>query len=225
MPRTPKFSRRRIEEARDAILAGKSAHKALALAMGITPTTLRQWLEQEADFACAVEDARAELKRRQAEATRAKSGRKTKYDAAMLEAARLHAAAGKTDEGIAHELGISITTLRNWKETHPDLHDAIQEGRDCWAVTSVEESMLKRAQGYEYQETTTEVSDKGMRTITMQKHMAPDPRAAHFILTNRAPERWKHKAEVEHKGEVGLTMPDAVREVFEQVMGGKEARA
>lgn len=223
MPRVPKFAKRRIEEARDAILAGKSAHKALALAMGITPTTLTQWLEQQAEFACAVADARAELKQRQAEAAKAR-GRKTKYDAGMLEAARLHAAAGKTDEGIAHELGISITTLRNWKETHPDLHEAIQEGRDCWAVTSVEESMLKRAQGYEYQETTTETGEKGTRVITMQKHMPPDTRAAHFILTNRAPERWKNKAEVEHKGEVGLTMPDAVREVFEQVMG-KEAGA
>lgn len=222
MPRVPRYAKRHMDEAVDAILAGKSAHKALALAMRITPTTLRQWLEEHAEFACAVADARAELKRRQAETARAKSGRKTKYDTDMLEAARLHAAAGKTDEGIAHELGISITTLRNWKETHPDLHAAIQEGRDCWAVTSVEESMLKRAQGYEYQETTTEVGDKGTRTITMQKHMPPDTRAAHFILTNRAPERWKNKTEVEHKGEVGLTMPDAVREVFEQVMG-KEA--
>ncbi len=223
MARAPKYAKRRMEEARDAILAGKSAHKALALAMGITPTTLKQWLEEQADFACAVADARRELRQRQ-EAERPRSGRKTKYDAAMLEAARLHAAAGKTDEGIAHELGISITTLRNWKETHPDLHEAIQEGRDCWAVTSVEESMLKRAQGYTYQETTTEVSDKGTRTITMEKHMPPDTRAGHFILTNRAPERWKNKAEVEHTGEVGLTMPESVREVFEQVMG-KEPRA
>ena len=221
MPRQPRYAKRRATEAHDAVLAGKSAHKALALALGISPTTLKLWLEQQPDFASAVADARAELNRQRAEAAPARAGRKSKYAPGMDETARLHAATGKTDEDIAHELGVSLTTLRNWRQSHPGLHQAIQEGRDCWAVTTVEQSLIKRAQGYEYEETTTETGDKGERIVTMQRHMPPDTRAAQFVLTNRAPERWKQKQEVEHKGEVGLSLPDAVRELFNNVMGDR----
>ena len=54
MPRQPRYAKRRATEAHDAVLAGKSAHKALALALGISPTTLKLWLEQQPDFASAV---------------------------------------------------------------------------------------------------------------------------------------------------------------------------
>ena len=77
---------------------------------------------------------------------------------------------------------------------------ALQEGRDRWNVTSVEESLIKRAQGYEYTETTLEESDKGTRSLTHHKHMPPDTRAAQFVLSNRSPERWKMKQEVELSG-------------------------
>jgi hypothetical protein len=30
------------------------------------------------------------------------------------------------------------------------------------------------------------------------KHVPPDPRAGEFWLTNRAPDRWKHKQNIEH---------------------------
>lgn len=142
MPRQPRYAKRRATEAHDAVLAGKSAHKALALALGISPTTLKLWLEQQPDFASAVADARAELARQRAEAAPARAGRKSKYAPGMDETARLHAATGKTDEDIAHELDVSLTTLRNWRQSHPGLRQAIQEGRDCWAVTTVEQSLI-----------------------------------------------------------------------------------
>ena len=178
----------------------RDAPLARARALGITPTTRKLWLDQPPDSASAGADARAELARQRAEAAPARAGRKSKYAPGMDETARLHAATGKTDEDIAHELDVSLTTLRNWRQSHPGLRQAIQEGRDCWAVTTVEQSLIKRAQGYEYEETTTETGDKGERIVTMQRHMPPDTRAAQFVLTNRAPERWTNKQEVEVSG-------------------------
>lgn len=218
MPRQPRFAKRYIQMATDAILVGKTAHKALAIALGITPTTLKAWLEQQPDFAVTVANARAEFKRRKAEAP-AKAGRKSLYTSGTDETARLHAASGKDDAAIAKALGVSITTLRNWRHEHESFHLAIQQGRDTWNITAVEESLVKRAVGYEIEEKSVEEGGKhGKKTTTYIKHIPADTRAAQFVLTNRAPERWKQRQEVEHTGAVGLTMPDTVKDLFDSIM-------
>lgn len=201
MPRQPRYAKRYVALATDAILAGKTAHKALALALGITPTTLTTWLAQQPDLASAIADARADLKRRKAEAP-AQAGRKSLYDASTTDnAARLHAAAGKDDKAIAKALGVSVTTLRNWRTEFPSFALAIQQGRDTWNVTAVEESLVKRAIGYEVKEKSVTTGGKHgkIETVT-NKHIPPDTRAAQFVLTNRAPDRWKNKQEVEIPG-------------------------
>ena len=226
MTRQPRYAKKYAPLAKEAILAGKSAHKSLALALGIPASVLQTWLDNNSEFATTVADARAELARIKAESTRAKAGRKSKYVSSMDNEARLHAATGLSDEKIAEELGISITTLRNYRETYPSLHVAIQEGRDKWNVTYIEASMVKRAIGYEVEEVTEEEGGKhGKRTIKTKKHIPPDTKAGIFILTNRAPERYSNNQKIEHTGEVGLTMPETVREFFNSVMadaGGAE---
>lgn len=218
MPRPPSYNKRRPDEARAHILAGKSARRVLAHALGIREKVLDLWCAEHPDFASAIADARAELTRIRAAARQGvRAGRKTLYTADMDEAARVHAATGKTDEGIAKELGVSITTLRNWRESHPSLHIAIQVGRDHWSTTAVEDSLIKRALGYEYKEVAVQkVKGKPVCTTVTKRHMPPDSRAAQFVLTNRAPERWRQRQEVEHKGEVSLAVPDAVQSVLTQ---------
>lgn len=219
MPRKPRCSKRFCAEARDAVLAGKGAPKAMSMALGVSVATIREWLADNADFAGAVADAEAELAARKA-AQINQPGRKTKYTPEMLDTARLHAATGKTDEDIAYELGVSITTLRNWRDSHPELHTAIQDGRDHWTVTTVEQSLIKRAQGYEYEETSVRESEKEGRCVTTtKKHMPPDSRAAQFVLTNRAPERWRDRQEIKHTGEVEVSMPDSVRDMLANILG------
>lgn len=227
MPRPPSYNKRRPDEARAHILAGKSAHRELARALGISGATLTAWAEQHPDFAAAIADARAEASRQKAQAReRAKAGRKTLYTEDMDETARVHAATGKSDEGIARELGVSITTLRNWRESHPSMHIAIQQGRDSWSATAVEESLVKRALGYEYKEVSVQkIKGKPVTTTVTKRHMPPDTRAAQFVLTNRAPERWKLKQEVEHKGGVELTVPDAVHEMLHSIFAQGEKGA
>lgn len=218
MPRQPRYAKRYSQMATDAILAGKTAHKSLALALGITPTALKSWLEQQPDFAVTVATARAEFKRRKAEAP-AKSGRKSLYTSDTDDAARIHAASGKDDAAIAKALGVSVTTLRNWRQEHPSFHLAIQQGRDTWNVTAVEESLVKRAIGYEVEEESLVEGGKyGNQLTTTRRHIPADTRAAQFVLTNRAPERWKLRQEVEHTGAVGLTMPETVQDLFDSIM-------
>lgn len=200
MPRQPRYAKRYVALATDAVLAGKTAHKALALALGITPTTLATWLAQQPDLASAIADAKADLKRRKAEAP-AQAGRKTLYASSTDDAARLHAAAGKDDKAIAHALGVSVTTLRNWRTEYPSFALAIQQGRDTWNVTAVEESLVKRAIGYEVEEKSITTGGKHGDTETKTtRHIPADTRAAQFVLTNRAPDRWKIRQEVEIPG-------------------------
>jgi len=217
MSRQPRYSRRYTEAAREAILnwqkRGDMPDGALARELGITRTVLRAWCSQHAEFSEAIADARSTLALQQAQTPPARAGRPSKYTPDMDETARLHAATGKNDEAIARELGISMTTLRNWRTEHVSLHEAIQNGRDYWAVTVSEESLLKRVQGYEYEEITVEESDRGERTIRHTRHMPPDTKAAQFLLTNRAPERWSNKEHIE---------ADVKQEVKVVLIGGRK---
>lgn len=222
MARKPVYSSRRLADAREQILAGRIARKALAMGMGITCTVLDEWLVAHADFASCVADTKAEYTRIKAE-QKQKQGRKSAYRPSFDASSRLHAATGKSDADIAKELDISTTTLRNWRESHPSLHAAIQDGRDHWAVTTVEQSLIKRAQGYNYTEKIVEDSEKsGKRVATMTKHMPPDTKAAQFVLTNRAPDRWKNKQEVAHSGAVGLDLPENLSDLMATIFGAGE---
>lgn len=228
MPRKPVYSPRRMTQAHELILEGRTARKSLATGLGIPCATLDEWLATHADFATAVQCAKAELVQ-QREARKQQRGRKSAYKTSMDAEARLHAATGKTDADIAEELGISITTLRNWREAHPSLHAAIQNGRDHWAVTTVEQSLIKRAQGYEYEEVSTEPAvgrdkDGGVYVLTdkpivktVKKHMPPDTRAAQFVLTNRSPERWKERQQVEHSGTLAIEVPEQMRDMLSTI--------
>lgn len=57
----------------------------------------------------------------------------------------------------------------------------------------VEEALLQRALGMTVTETRTENSDKGEKTVTVQKQLPPDISAQMFWLKNRCPELWRDK--------------------------------
>lgn len=44
---------------------------------------------------------------------------------------RLWAGEGSTVKGIARSLGVSLETLNEWMERHPELRDAMDEGREA----------------------------------------------------------------------------------------------
>ena len=105
---------------------------------------------------------------------------------------------GLTDEQLAAKIGITATTLYDWKNKYPVISEALKRGKEAVDV-EVENALLKRAMGYEYTETRTETANDGtVKTIVMQKTMPPDTTAQIFWLKNRRPAVWRDKQQVEH---------------------------
>ncbi len=106
---------------------------------------------------------------------------------------------GLTDEQIAHNMGISYSTLRVWKEKYSAISAALKKGKEIVDI-EVENSLLKRAMGYTVTETTKEkvlnpATKKYELTVTKEvtKEVPPDVGAAAFWLKNRRPDIWREK--------------------------------
>lgn len=115
---------------------------------------------------------------------------------------------GLTDEQIAANMGISRSTLSEWKKKYSDISDTLKRGKEV-VDRQVENALLKRALGYRYKETTRElITDKQtgiselVVTKVVEKEVVPDTTAQIFWLKNRKPEEWRDKREVESKVEV-----------------------
>ena len=76
---------------------------------------------------------------------------------------------GLTHDQIAHNLGVSRSTLAEWKKRFPDLSDALKKGKDV-VDYEVENALLERAKGGD---TTAQI----------------------FWLKNRRPGKWRDKPE------------------------------
>ena len=114
---------------------------------------------------------------------------------------------GLTDEQIAENIGVSRSTLNDWKKKHPNISDTLKRGKEV-IDRHVENALLKRALGYEYIETTKELTDLGL-TVTKQvtKQVAPDTTAQIFWLKNRKPKEWRDKKETEVTGNLNVNNP------------------
>lgn len=102
---------------------------------------------------------------------------------------------GLTDEQIASNMGVSRSTLNSWKDRYPDILDALKKGKEI-VDRQVENALLKRALGYEYEEIKEkyEFGELSERTVT-KKQVAPDTTAQIFWLKNRKPKDWRDKQE------------------------------
>lgn len=114
---------------------------------------------------------------------------------------------GLTDEQIAHNIGIHVATFYRWQEAHGEFRDALKRGK-APVDLQVENALLKRALGYEYEEVTTEITETpyidrhGKERVRKQKHVKktkkivlPDTTAQIFWLKNRRPDKWRDKRE------------------------------
>lgn len=108
---------------------------------------------------------------------------------------------GLTEEQIAAKVGITQWTLCRWKTDHPQIGQALKKGKAPVDI-EVENLLLKRARGYNYDETTEEwrpnqeTGDLELVSKKVQrKHMPPDTTAQIFWLKNRRPDLWRDKPE------------------------------
>jgi len=107
---------------------------------------------------------------------------------------------GLTDEQIARNIGISRETLNQWKNKFSDISDTLKRGKEI-VDRQVENALLKRALGYDYEEVSEKYEDGVLteRKVT-KKHLVPDTTAQIFWLKNRKPDEWRDKQNVEISG-------------------------
>lgn len=127
-------------------------------------------------------------------------GRPTKYDAkAHPIAAAALAGLGLTEQELAHELGVSTTTLDNWKAKYPEFSGALKAAKVV-PDEEVEQALFKRATGEQVKSRTFVA---GREVI---EYHASDTTACIFWLCNRRPDRWRHVNRVEVTGADGGPM-------------------
>lgn len=125
---------------------------------------------------------------------------------------------GLTDEDIAKKLDISTASLYNYKRDHVEFLEALKSSKEE-ADIIVENSLYKRALGYEFEEVTQEPlynsisgepilnedgSPKIAVTKIVRKQVVPDTTAQIFWLKNRKPQSWRDKQELEHSGDLSI---------------------
>nr|DAW39138.1 MAG TPA: terminase small subunit [Caudoviricetes sp.] len=92
-------------------------------------------------------------------------------------------------------MGINPATLYDWKNKYPKISEALKKGKEVVDI-QVENALLKRALGYDYQEQRIEKSDKdGTKIIQTIRHVPADTTAQIFWLKNRRPDKWRDKPE------------------------------
>ena len=103
---------------------------------------------------------------------------------------------GLTNEQIASNMGITRQTLNAWCNKYTSIFDALKKGREP-VVRELENALIKKAKGFEYEEVTTEmwVDDDGNKRQKVSKHKrysAPDTSAAIFLLKNYKPNKYRN---------------------------------
>jgi hypothetical protein len=134
---------------------------------------------------------------------------------------------GLIDEQIAKNLGVAYSTFKGYKQMYPALMAALKRGKEV-IDRQVENALLKRALGYEYEEVKQiiEKDEKGKDRKRIEKtikQIIPDVTAQIFWLKNRKPHEWRDKRDIEHKGSLEVKNDD-IRRIEQQLEQDDESR-
>lgn len=140
-------------------------------------------------------------------------GRKGKYEEWLTQDGLLRiegwARDGLTEAQIAHNMGISVSSLADWKNKYPQLLDALKKGKAPVDI-EVENALLKSARGHTQiirkpikVKTERQVVGEGkiveehIEYVDEEVYIPPQVIAQIFWLKNRRPDKWKEKQVVE----------------------------
>lgn len=122
---------------------------------------------------------------------------------------------GLIDKQIAKNLGVAYSTFRKYVKEYSALSATLKRGKEV-IDREVENALLKRALGYEYEEVKRKVSDDGTEVTTTIKQVVPDTTAQIFWLKNRKPEKWRDKRDIEHSGDIKVNKLDSILEQLKE---------
>lgn len=139
---------------------------------------------------------------------------------------------GLTDEQIAHNMGISYSTFKEWKKKYAAFSATLKKGKEVVDM-EVENSLYKSAMGFDVEECTYERrfnkktgEYEMVCTKKVTKHIPPSNTAQIFWLKNRKPDVWRDKQGDESNAEAKefmATQLQAIREAAERDTAIKDA--
>lgn len=129
---------------------------------------------------------------------------------------------GLSEEQISKNMGISRSTLKEWKQKYPAISATLKKGKQV-ADIEVENALFKRATGYEVEETKVEIDSNGKKhMVKITKHIAPDPTSIIYWLKNRRPEKWRDKPMPVKATEQEMDLLSAAFKELEELADGKD---
>lgn len=145
-------------------------------------------------------------------------GRPSLYKPEFVQQAAEQCVAGATLMELADFFGVSLSTIKEWRNVHPEFSTATKVG-GAVADSRVERSLFERANGYSHPDVHISAGKEGVTVTPIIKHYPPDTAAAFIWMKNRM--GWRDKTEIEHtasgdllevmrlaRERAGLTPPD-----------------
>lgn len=126
------------------------------------------------------------------------AGRPTKYKKEYAELAYKFCLLGADDNRLADLLEVDVSTINNWKKSHPEFFESIKRGKYI-ADAEVAEALYHRAKGYSHPEDKIFNNNGEEMIVRTTKHYPPDTGAAMAWLKNRDPNRWRDKQDLDVK--------------------------
>ena len=128
--------------------------------------------------------------------------RPSKYKPEHAKAAAKLCALGATDAQLADFFEVSVSTVNLWKVEHKEFSESIKVPKAA-ADERVEQSLFRRAMGYEHDEVDIRVVANAVIQTPIRKYYPPDSTAMIFWLKNRKPAEWRDKVDHELTGANG----------------------
>jgi hypothetical protein len=133
--------------------------------------------------------------------------RPTKYRPEFAEQAKHLCKLGATDAELASAFGVRVSTVALWKVQHKEFSDALRVTKAA-ADKRVEQSLFRRAVGFECDETDIRVVGGKVVQTTVRKVYPPDTTACIFWLKNRNRKDWRDRIDAAVGGpEEGAPIP------------------
>ena len=124
---------------------------------------------------------------------------------------------GDNDEQVAEKLSISITSFYDYQHRYPEFSETVKKAKEH-RVEKVEDTIYRRAFGYEYTEVKTNAyadSDEKRKTFEVRttKHIPGDVTALIFILKNKTKDQYSDRQEFDVKGFEGIKLIQAEKDL------------